>query len=67
MYVENKNYARYELNNTLTIKNQESKIRVNNIVAYKEDISVFTIKITGLRTGIRAVSGNVGLKINGNG
>ncbi|WP_323736369.1 hypothetical protein PXD04_10860 [Methanosphaera sp. ISO3-F5] len=59
IYIENKKYARKEINTTLTIKKQASKITVNNITNYQNKTARLSINITGVKTKIKATSGNV--------
>jgi len=65
VYVGDKNCQRSELNKTFTIKSQESKITANNIIDYQDQTVTLTVKIVGAKTGINAVKGTVGFKING--
>lgn len=60
----NKN-GRSELNRTLTIKPQESVVTANNMVNYKNQVVKLTVQIKGKQTGLKAVKGTVGFKING--
>lgn len=66
VFIGDKNNQRSELNKTFTIKSQAPKITANNVVCYKDQTATVTVKITGANTGIKAVKGTVGLKINSN-
>lgn len=77
VYVQNDEYARYELNKTLTIKKQPSE----TLLIIYDDLSVYepyaeygrmpgdTLSVgiitTGLKTQNLAVNGNVSLKVDG--
>lgn len=65
VYINNKNYVRSELNKTFTIMNQSSKITANSIESYKDKTIRLTVKIVGAETGINAIKGTVGFKLNG--
>ncbi|MCD7781354.1 MAG: hypothetical protein LUG89_01450 [Methanosphaera sp.] len=56
--------SRHEMNRTLTINYQESDIVLTNVSVVNNKLYV-SAEITGLKTHILAVSGNLGFKING--
>ena len=63
IYTENNQYKRNQSITTLTIKKQSSKITVNNITNYQNKTARLSINITGVKTKIKATSGNVTIKI----